>query len=182
MPRMRALSLALLLANAAQQSAAQCVVTIAGPISVEGSPATTQTLSGVFGIATDGAQGYYIADNGANRITRLFPNGSMVTAMGFNRNSGGSAGDGLPGTQATVNGVSLIAPDGAGGIYLADKNNNLVRRLLSNGTVMRVAGNLTAGWTGDGGTATLATLRGPVGVAWDNVTAGGGLWISDTNK
>ena len=177
-----ALPLALLFALSIQESVAQCVVTIAGPISVEGSPATTQTLSGAFGIATDGAQGYYISDSSANRILRLFPNGSMVTAMGLNRNSGGSAGDGGWGILATLNGPSLLAPDGAGGVYIADKSNHVIRRLLANRTVVRVAGNLTAGWTGDGGTATLATLRSPVGVAWDNVTAGGGLWISDTNK
>lgn len=178
----RTLPLVLLSAIAAHRATAQCVVTIAGPIAVEGSPATSQTLSGVFGIATDGAQGYYISDSSANRIMRLFPNGSMVTAMGLNRNSGGSAGDGGWGTLATLNGPSLLAPDGAGGVYIADKSNHIIRRLLANRTVVRVAGNLTPGWTGDGGEATAATLRSPVGVAWDSVTAGGGLWISDTNK
>lgn len=102
--------------------------------------------------------------------------------MGQYRNPGGATGDGGPGTSATLNDVSLISADGSGGIFIADASNNLVRRLRLNGTVARVAGNATAGWFGDGMPATRAMLRGPNGVAWDNVTQGGGLWIADTLK
>lgn len=141
----------------------------------------THTFSSAFGLATDGLRGYYMSDISANRVVRIFANSSTVTVLGVNRNGGGFSGDGGPGTAALLSGVSLISEDGAGGVFVADRGNNIVRQLLSNGTVIRVAGNLTAGWSGDGGGATSATLRAPQGVAWDNRT-GGGVWIADTGK
>ena len=135
----------------AAPAAAQCMVTIMGPISVEGSPATAQQFAGVSGIASDAAGGFYMSDSQANRIVRLFPNGTMRSAMGVNRNSGGSSGNGCPASSALLSGVSGLAADGAGGVFLADRSNNVVRRILANGTVTFVAGNGTASLSGDGG-------------------------------
>ena len=56
---------------------------------------------------------------------------------------------------------------------------NIVRRLCANGTVLRVAGNLTQGSAGDGSLALNAMLAAPAGVAGDGA---GGVWIADTAK
>lgn len=102
---------------------AQCIVSIMGPISVEGSPATAQQLFGVWGVASDTNGGFFVSDFAANRILRVFSNGTMVSAMGVNRNIGGSTGNGGPGTAALLSGVSSLSADGSAGVFIADRSN-----------------------------------------------------------
>jgi hypothetical protein len=75
----------------------------------------------------------------------------MITVMGVTRNIGGSTGNGGPASAALLSGVSTLSADGLGGIFLADRSNNQIRRVFANSTVRLVAGNGTAGWSGDGG-------------------------------
>ena len=173
-----------LLATLLPLSNAQCLVGImGGAISVEGSPATAQPIFQPYGITVD-SSGYFVSDSsgGGNRVVRVFFNGSMVTALGIFRNTGGWSGDGGRGTMAFINNPASVSADGGGGFLVCDKGNHLVRRLHPNGTVVRVAGNLTAGWSGDRGAATSATLNSPSGVSYDNSVVDGGAWIADTNK
>lgn len=79
----------------------------------------------------------------------------------------GETGDGGAATSATfgslIGGIS-IAP--SGNIYIADTNNNLIRKVtLSTGVISKYAGTGTAGYGGDGGAATSAKLYYPLGVA-----------------
>ena len=70
--------------------------------------------------------------------------------------------------------------DGAGNLYIADTNNNVIREVnLTTGTIATVAGNGAPGYTGDGGAATAATLNSPEGIAVD---AAGDLYIADTDN
>ena len=74
---------------------AQCIVTIAGPLALPGSPATTQQLTQPCGIVSDGASGWYFTDLGANTIQRVWANGTATIAMGITRASSTTApGDG----------------------------------------------------------------------------------------
>ena len=66
---------------------AQCIVTIAGPFAIPGSPATSQQLVQPSGIVSDGASGWYFADVGADTIQRIRANGTMVIAMGIPRST-----------------------------------------------------------------------------------------------
>jgi sugar lactone lactonase YvrE len=66
--------------------------------------------------------------------------------------------------------------DATGTLYIADWNNNRVRRVGTDGTITTVAGSGTAGYSGDGGPATQAQLANPAGVAVDNT---GTLYIID---
>jgi trimeric autotransporter adhesin len=76
-----------------------------------------------------------------------------------------------------INTPSQIAIDTAGNIIFADKNNAVVRRVnMRTGRIRTIAGNGTAGYSGDGGAATAAQLRAPVGVAVDDT---GSIFISD---
>ena len=52
-------------------------------------------------------------------------------------------------------------PDGS--VLIADQGNNRIRRVSPAGVITTVAGNGTAGYTGDGGAATAATISGPTG-------------------
>src|ERR1035437_1887172 len=73
-------------------------------------------------------------------------------------------------------GATDVAVDGSGNIYIADPSNNIVARVSRDGTLTVVAGNGLAGFSGDGGPATQASLNVPLGVAVDSV---GNVYIAD---
>ena len=71
-----------------------------------------------------------------------------------------------------------IALDAAGNLYIADTNNNVIRKVTAaSGIITTIAGNSTAGYSGDGKSALLAELFQPKGVAVDSA---GNVYISDT--
>jgi uncharacterized protein (TIGR03437 family) len=88
----------------------------------------------------------------------------------------GYTGDGGPATQAEINRVVGLATDAAGNIYLADQNNNVVRKVDTKGVITTFAGTSTAGFSGDGGPAAQAELNGPLGVC---VAPNGGIYVND---
>jgi uncharacterized protein (TIGR03437 family) len=90
----------------------------------------------------------------------------------------GFAGDGGPASAAQFSFPGGICIDSSGNIYIADAGNNRIRK-ISNGTITTVAGNGTAGYTGDNGTATNAELNNPTGVAVDS---SGNIYIADSNN
>ena len=88
----------------------------------------------------------------------------------------GYSGDGGPAAQAEINRVVGLAADPAGNIYLADQNNNAVRKVDTNGVITTFAGTGISGFSGDGGPATQAQLNGPLGVC---VAPSGGIYVMD---
>ncbi len=89
-----------------------------------------------------------------------------------------SAGDGGPATSAQLSFPGGLALDKSGTLYIADGGNHRVRK-ISGGTITTVAGNGTAGYTGDNAAATSAELNNPVGVAVD---LSGNLYIADAGN
>lgn len=97
----------------------------------------------------------------------------------------GFSGDGGPATAANIKGSigqnafpsSKLALDAQGNLYLADTQNNRIRRVDVNGIITTVAGNGVYGFSGDDGPATSASLRWPTDVA---VGPDGNLYIADT--
>ena len=90
--------------------------------------------------------------------------------------AGGSVGDGSPAVAATVYGPSDVALDGDGNLYIADTDNNRIRRVDPSGTITTIAGTGERGYSGDGGPAVAAQLSLPSGVAVDGA---GNLYIAD---
>jgi len=90
----------------------------------------------------------------------------------------GFSGDGGPATSAQLNFPVGVAVDSDGSLYIADCGNHRIRK-ISNGVIITVAGNGTAGYSGDGGPALSAQLNLPEGVAVDSE---GNLYIADTNN
>lgn len=96
-------------------------------------------------------------------VKRMVPGGATTTIAGGA--SAGDAGDGLPAVQAQLYHPFdvALAPDGS--IYIADLNNNRIRRIDPAGIIDTVAGTGTASFSGDGGPAVDAELDHPSAVS-----------------
>jgi trimeric autotransporter adhesin len=88
-------------------------------------------------------------------------------------------GDNGPAVQARLNHPAGVSMDAAGNVYIADRDNNRIRRIDPEGIITTVAGTGTAGNLGDGGLAISAQLSGPESVTVDS---SGNLYIADTGN
>jgi sugar lactone lactonase YvrE len=140
----------------------------------EGGAATNAEFDVPDGVAVDAAGNLFIADYYNNRIRKMGTNGIIRTVAGNGIN--GYSGDGGAATNAELGYPNGVAVDAKGNLFIADYYNNRIRKVGTNGTITTVAGNGTAGYSGDGGAATSAELRYPSGVAVD---AGGNLFVAD---
>ncbi len=147
-----------------------------GGYSGDGGPATKAELNLPVSIALDPADNIWISDQLNNIIRKVDTNGIITTVAGiYNRVN--YTGDGGPATSATFNTPAGIARDSAGNIYITDAGNNVLRVLLTDGTIRTVAGNGTAGFAGDGGPATKGELNSLRQVA---VGTFGDVYIADS--
>jgi hypothetical protein len=85
--------------------------------------------------------------------------------------------DGIPATSARLFSPSGVAVDAKGLVYFSEVAR--IRTILTDGTLSTVAGNGYYGFSGDGGSATMASLLTPKQIAFD---AGGNLYIPDVNQ
>src|SRR5262249_40596302 len=88
----------------------------------------------------------------------------------------GFLGDGGAATSAPLGSILGLAVDAAGAVYVADGDNNRIRRIAS-GVVSTYAGVSEQGFSGDGALATAARCYVPKGLAFD---AAGNLYIVDS--
>lgn len=143
----------------------------------DGGAATAAQLNGPTGIATDASGNIYIADKGNNAIRRVSADGVITTIAG--NGIPGYSGDGGNATVALFNSPRGIAVDAAGNIYIADAGNHAVRKIDKSGIVTTIAGNGSAGFSGDGGPAGSAQLYGPYHIALDDA---GNIFIADVDN
>lgn len=73
---------------------------------------------------------------------------------------------------------SMIS-DSAGNLYVSDRGKNQIFKIAPGNVVSVIAGNGLAGFSGDGGPATQASLNAPAGIAFDS---GGTLYIADSGN
>lgn len=99
-----------------------------------------------------------------------------INTIAGSAGNAGFAGDSGSAVGSQLNYPTGIAVDKSGNLYIADGLNNRVRK-VSGGVISTVAGNGTAGYTGDKGPATSAELNNPTGVALDS---SGNLYIADS--
>ena len=125
-------------------------------------------------IALDSSGNLYIADRGNLRVRRMDTNGIITTVAGTGER--GYGGDGGLATEARLNSPSGVAVDPSGNLYLADSNNDRVRKVGTNGIITTVAGTGVREYSGDGGLATDARIAYPTSVAVDPA---GNLYIAD---
>jgi streptogramin lyase len=141
-------------------------------------PANTSELNDPFGVAADAAGNLFIADLGNNRIRRVDATTHAITTIA-GLGSSGYSGDGGQASSAELNQPLGVALDGAGNLYIADADNDVVREINAlTGIITTVAGNGFAGFSGDGGPATGAQLFFPFRVTVDG---SGNLFITDSS-
>jgi len=88
-------------------------------------------------------------------------------------------GDGGPAVPCNLNMPIGVGVDGKGNVYIADSENHRIRMVTPRGIITTVAGNGTAGYSGDGGPATGAQLNRPWAIAVDSA---GDIYIADYNN
>ena len=93
--------------------------------------------------------------------------------------SDSASGDGGPATEAKLNWPTGVAVDDAGNVYIADRNNERVRKVDPEGIITTFAGTGEWGYDSDedGGPAAEALLNWPTGLALD--AEGDFLYIAD---
>lgn len=155
------------------------ITTIAGNgtngYSGDGGAATNASLSLPNCLTIDLAGNLLISDSGNNRIRKIDTTGIITTIAGTVTN--GYSGDGGPATNARLNFPKKTAFDAAGNLFIADVDNNRIRKIDTNGIITTVAGNGRKGYSGDNTNATKASLTSPESVIVDN---SGNLYIADT--
>ena len=139
----------------------------------DGSRADVALLSGPKAVAFIGGD-MLIADTNNNCIRRVAADGIISTLAG--NGSNGYNGDGIPATLALLNVPQGLCTANNGNLYISDSNNNRVRMVFPNGTIVTVAGTGVAGYNGDNIAATTANLNDPTGIAVDHY---GNLFFSD---
>src|SRR5216684_118868 len=127
-------------------------------------------------IALDSSGKIYIADGFNNRV-RMISSGTITTVAGTG--TAGFSGDGKAATAAQLTDPIGVAVDSSGNLYIADAGNNVIRKVTSSGTISTIAGNNSAGYSGDTGDPTKAQLNDPVAVAVDS---SGNVYIADANN
>ena len=116
-------------------------------------------------IGPDGA--LYFCDLDNQRIRRLDLRTHRTTTIAGNGQKG-YFGDGGPATDAALNLPHEIQFDAAGNLYIAERDNHVIRRVDGKtGTISTLAGTGVAGFSGDGGPAARAELRQPHSIAVD---------------
>ncbi|MGZ5441352.1 MAG: hypothetical protein ACXW4P_04610 [Thermoanaerobaculia bacterium] len=152
------------------------VTTLAGSAGVSGNADGTGSAArfeNPSGLATDSGGNVYVADTGNDTIRKITPAGVVTTLAGSAYESGNQDGTGSAARFFSPQGV---ATDGAGNVYVVDRDNFAIRKITAAGVVTTLAGGQYGGADGIGSAASFAF---PLGVAADN---GGTVYVADTSN
>ncbi|MBE2290479.1 MAG: T9SS type A sorting domain-containing protein [Chitinophagaceae bacterium] len=157
------------------------ISTIAGTGTIgfggDGGPATTAQFSFIDEMVSDKDNNLFLTDGGNERIRKISGNGIMTTIAG--NGIQGYAGDGGPATAAQLRTPHGVDVDSCGNVYISDYTNQVIRIVNTSGNIYRLAGNSTAGFSGDNGPATAAQMDRPVNIFLDKEH---NLFFSDQNN
>ena len=159
------------------------ISTVAGTgvqgFSGDGMPATSAKLGDPWHITFDADDNMYITDYSNNRIRKVDASNGIITTVAGN-GIRDYYGDDRPATAAALNLPVATAIDSYGNIYIADFNNNSIRKVTaSTGIISTIAGDGDYGYNTDGIKAVYATLAYPGGVAVDD---SGNVYLTDSDN
>uniref|UniRef100_Q021V3 Ig domain protein, group 1 domain protein n=1 Tax=Solibacter usitatus (strain Ellin6076) TaxID=234267 RepID=Q021V3_SOLUE len=155
------------------------ITTVAGTgergYSGDGQPATLAKINSPYHIALDGHGNLFIADDGNHRVRRVDGNSGVITTVAGTGNAGYN-GDDQQATHADLQNPRGVLIDASGNLYIADYGNHRVRVVDATGVIHTFAGTGVYGFSGDGGAAMAANLKGPIGLGTD---AAGNIYVAD---
>jgi sugar lactone lactonase YvrE len=142
----------------------------------DGQSALSATFNEPWGIAVNATGDLIVADSWNARLRRISRLTHIVSTI-----AGGFLGDG---GHAGNSGLDVefgggIAFDAAGNLFIADSQNNRVRKVSDEGIITTFAGTGNSAYSGDGGPASLASLSDPTAVAVDGA---GNVFIADAGN
>ncbi|WP_339605846.1 Ig-like domain-containing protein [uncultured Roseivirga sp.] len=124
-------------------------------------------------IVLDASGNMYVSDFGSNKIRKITPIG-VVTTLAGSGVTGSSNGNGV---NASFNHPRGLAIDATGNVFVADRDNNVIRKITPSGDVTTYAGS--GAWGSTNGASGSARFNSPNGVAVD---ASGNLFVTDGNN
>ncbi len=125
-------------------------------------------------VAIDGTGAALFSDSFHHSIRRV-PGTDLISTIAGGNGPGFSGDDGAA-VSAQLQHPTGLALDAGGATYVADFSNHRIRRVALDGSITTVAGNGTAGFSGDGDAATAASLNSPTDIAFDE---SGNMFIAD---
>jgi len=125
------------------------------------------------GVAVDASGNVYLADQENHRIRKITAGGVVSTLAGSGID-GFADGTGIAAQFRYPTGVAV---DASGNVYVADNNNNRIRKITAGGVVSTLAGSGIYGFAD--GTGTAAQFSSPSGVAVD---ASGNVYVADQDN
>src|SRR5437868_7061651 len=161
-------------------TSAGVVTTLAGSTNYPASPGSVNGVGRAArfnqpdGVAAS-KTGIYVADTNNSTIRKITSAGLVTTLAGKAGIYGSANGKG---GAAQFNHPSGVAGDNAGNVYVADTNNNIIRKITSTGVVTTLAGAVGVQGNADG-MGSAAQFNNPNGVAVDSA---GNVYVADTNN
>jgi hypothetical protein len=155
----------------------------------DGLAAGNAKLNAPLSVAVDATGNLYIADSGNSRVRMVnnqaaslsalgqtIPAGAILTVAGNGTNS--DSGDGSAATNAAIALPAGLSVTAGGNLILTDAPYNVVRQVDAiSGSITRLAGNASAGYSGDGGSPASAQLNAPSGTA---IGPDGAVYVADS--
>lgn len=143
----------------------------------DGKTAKASKLNIPTGLALDSTNNLFIADTAHNLVRKVDSITGVITSVaGTGKNN--FNGDGKLAVDTDLSEPIFVAIDGKDNLFIVERSNRIRRLDNSTKTITTVAGNGTAGFSGDGGIATNASLDSPTGLTLANNT----LFIVDNSN
>ena len=146
----------------------------------DGGPATSAPIDGASSVAVDGKGNVYLGSWTEDRVRKVDGKTGIITTFAGPALPASRPyfGDGGPANRAYLYGITGVAVDARGSVFIADGLHRRIRKVGTDGIITTYAGNGQKGISGDGGPAVMAGIATPAGVALDGL---GNLFVSSGN-